>query len=404
MACRLALAAALAVLVPAGAVLRPAPLAAQNLFASRLEVNGQAITEFEIAQRAQFLQLLGEPGDLRQAALQALVDDKLRMQEAKRLGLKLDEKQVRAGMEEFAARANLTADELVAELQKIGIAPETYRDFVTAGLAWRELVRARYAGHVPVSEADIDKALAQQTQANALKVQVSELVIPAPPGQEAAAMAKAEQLARTIRGEASFAAAARSSSAAATAKEGGAVPGWLPLSRLPAEVADRILALAPGQVSAPVALPGSVVLFLLRAVAPDENAPAVPLQVEWAEFLLPDDPARIAAVEARADSCNDLYGLAKGMDPGMLTLRTQAMAEVPKDVAYELAKLDLGEISAALTRQGHRRLVMLCARVPAEGAAATRDQIRDRIINQRLEGLAATYLEELRHAAIIREP
>ncbi len=74
MACRLALAAALAVLVPAGAVLRPAPLAAQNLFASRLEVNGQAITEFEIAQRAQFLQLLGEPGDLRQAALQALVD------------------------------------------------------------------------------------------------------------------------------------------------------------------------------------------------------------------------------------------------------------------------------------------------------------------------------------------
>ncbi len=62
-------------------------------------------------------------------------------------------------MTEFAGRANLTAEEFVGELQKVGIAPETFRDLVVAGLLWREAVRARFAGQVTVTEADVDKAL-----------------------------------------------------------------------------------------------------------------------------------------------------------------------------------------------------------------------------------------------------
>ena len=53
---------------------------------------------------------------------------------------------------------------------------------------------------------------------------LSELVIPAPPGQEAQAQAIAQRLSETVRSEAQFAAAARQYSAVPTAPEGGRLP------------------------------------------------------------------------------------------------------------------------------------------------------------------------------------
>lgn len=379
------------------------PLLAQDLFAPRLYVNDRAITNFEIEQRALFLRVLRAPGNPEEEALKALTEDRLRQTEAERLGIKLAEKDLTAGLTEFASRANLTAEEFAAELEKAGIAAETFRDFVAAGVLWRQVVRAKFLGQVPIREADIDMALEAATRPKALQVLVSELVIPAPPGQEDAVMAQAQELSETLSGEAAFAAAARKYSAAATAGAGGRLD-WLPLANLPPAIGQKVLALDPGGVSDPVAVPGAVVLFMLRDVAEDKTAEPISVSVDWVEFLVPDDAAEIARLRARADDCAMLMGEAKGL-PEDRMLRTKAgMGEVPGDVALELAKLDPNEISVALTRGGYRRMLMLCGRAPVLEPMPTRDQVREQVINQKLEGLAENYMEELRSAAIIREP
>ncbi len=380
-----------------------APVTAQDLFAPRLYVNDQVITEYEVIQRALFLQALRAPGDPMEEALKALTEDRLYMSEAKRLGLKLSEEQIMAGMTEFAGRANLTAEQFVAELQKIGIAPETFRDLVTAGLLWREAVRGRFAGQISVSEADVDKALQSATRPRALRVLVSELVIPMPEGREESAMALANRLSAEIDSEAEFAAAARSYSAAPTAGRGGRLD-WLPLSNLPPAMAEQILALGEGQVSDPVQVPGAVVLFLLRDVAQDDSAEPLSVSVEYARFVVPDDAARIAEITAASDRCLDLYGQAAGLPEDQLVIETKPMAEIPQDIALELAKLDSGEVSTALTRSGGRLLLMLCTRNAESDTPPTRDEIRTQVTNQKLEGLAAGYLAELKAAALIREP
>ncbi len=380
-----------------------APVLAQDMFATRIYVNDRAITNYEVAQRALFLRVLRAPGNPEEEALKALTEDRLRQTEAERLGLKVAEKDLTDGMTEFAGRANLTVEEFAAELGKAGIAPETFRDFVAAGVLWRQLVRARFLGQVPISEADVDKALEAATRPRALQVLVSELVIPAPPGQEEAAMAQAQELSETLSGEGAFAAAARRLSAAPTAGAGGRLD-WLPLANLPAAIGQKVLALDPGEVSDPVAVPGAVVLFLLRDVAMDQTAEPISVSVDWVEFLVPDDAAQIARLRAKADDCKMLMGEAKDLPEDRMTRQTAGMDEVPGDVGLELAKLDLNEISVALTRGGYRRLLMLCGRAPVLDPMPTRDQVREQVINQKLEGLAAGYLEELRSAAIIREP
>jgi peptidyl-prolyl cis-trans isomerase SurA len=379
------------------------PVMAQDLFAPRLYVNDRAITVYEVEQRALFLRILRAPGNPEEEALKALIEDRLRQTEAERLGLKLTEEELTAGMTEFAARANLTPEQFVGELAKAGIAAETFRDFVAAGLLWRQAVRARFVGQVPISEADIDRALEASARPRALQVLASELVIPAPEGQEEDAMALAQQLSDTISGEGAFASAARQYSAAPTAGAGGRLD-WVPLANLPAAIGQKILALDTGEVSDPVSVPGAVVLFLLRDVAEDTTAEPISVSVEWADFLVPDDAAAIANIRAASDECNDLYGQANGLPEDRLTVTKQPLEEVPGDVALELAKLDPGESSVALTRGGFRRLIMLCGREQVQETPPTRDQIRERVINQKLEGMAEGYLEELRAAAFIREP
>jgi peptidyl-prolyl cis-trans isomerase SurA len=379
-----------------------APVLAQDLFAPRLYVNDRAVTEYEVTQRALFLRVLRAPGNPEEEALKALVEDRLRQTEAERLGIKLAEADLTAGLAEFAARANLSTDQFVGELAKAGIAPETFRDFVAAGLVWRQVVRARFLGQVPISEADVDRALEASARPKALQVLASELVIPAPPGQEEAALAQAQELSETLSGEAAFAAAARKFSAAPTAGAGGRLD-WLPLSNLPPAIGQKVLALDTGEVSDPVSVPGAVVLFLLRDVAEDTAAEPLSVSVEWVELLVPDDAAEIARIRAAADDCDMLQAEADGQ-LDRVTLTKAGMGEVPGDVALELAKLDPNETSVALTRGGARRMLMLCGREAVLDPAPTRDQVREQVINQKLEGLAEGYLEELRAAAIIREP
>ncbi|MBA3908812.1 MAG: peptidylprolyl isomerase [Rhodobacter sp.] len=396
-------AAALACSVAMVTMSQIGPGMAQDLFAPRIYVNDRVITGYEVEQRAKFLQVLRAPGNPEDEALKALIEDRLRQTEADRLDLTLTDEEVQQGMEEFASRANLTAEGLIAELTKVDISAETFRDFVASGLLWRKAVRARFVGQVPVSENDIDRALEASARPRALQVLVSELVISSPEGEGEAALALANRLSNEITGEGSFAAAARQYSAAPTAGSGGRLD-WVPLANLPEAIGAAVLALGPGEVSDPVVVPGAVVLFQLRDVAEDKAAEPIAVTVEWAEFLVPDDATEIARLRAEVDSCMDLYGQANGLPEDRLTLTTQPAGDVPGDVGLELARLDPGENSVALTRGGFRRFLMLCGREETLDEPISRDAVRESVINQKLEGMAEGYLEELRSAAIIREP
>ena len=163
-----------------------------NPFAPVIMVNDLGITGYEIDQRMRFLELLRAPGDLREAAEKALIEDRIRVFAAERAGIRATEEQITAGMTEFAGRANLPVEEFIKALGQNGVEPQTFRDFVSAGLVWREVVRSDFAPKVQSSEADIDRAMALESdRGKGTRVLLSEVIIPAPPGNEAAAMAEA---------------------------------------------------------------------------------------------------------------------------------------------------------------------------------------------------------------------
>lgn len=391
--------------LPAG--FAPTPLAAQTgAFAPVKIINERVVTQYELDQRILFMRMLRQPGDIPAESLKGLIDDRLRTYGAELNGLTITEDAVRAGMEEFAARANLTAEQFIAAVGQGGVEAETFRDFVTAGLVWREVVRAKFGATISISEAAIDRALANFVPTSAMSVLVSEIVLPATGADRSAALALARKLKSELKAGGDFAATARTYSAGATAGSGGPLD-WQRLSQLPEDAAVAVRSLAAGQVSDPVVLDDKVVIYLLREQRQDQITEQTGTVVSYAEFLIPNDGnagAQAAKIRAGVDTCDDLYTQAKGLPADRLTRNSLPLAQVPSDISGALALLDAGESSTAVTRGGWRVFLMLCSRgAPAEDMPS-RDEIRLQLTNQRLAAKAEIYLEELRSEAIIVDP
>lgn len=384
------------------------PIQAQNLFAPVAKVNDSTVTAYELSQRMAFLRLLRAPGDLRQTAIDQLINERLQIQTARQMGVRLTADQLAGGMAEFAARANLDTEKFLVAIAQGGVAAETFRDFVSAGLLWREIARARFRPQATISEAEIDRAAEQAQPATETRVLMSEIVLPAgnPETQRASAL-RAADLAK-ITDEADFATAARNFSAAATRHQGGKLE-WIAASNLPPEVAARVVGLAPGQVTSPIEMPGGIALYLLHAKEETGGDAPAEVTLDFARYYIPGGQSRAALeraarISAEVDVCDDLYGIAKDQPEDVLERDQLTLAALPTDIAMELAKLDNNEISTALTRNNGETLMflMLCGRSRiAADDVLSRASLRSQLRNQRLAALASGYLQELRANAHI---
>lgn len=387
----------------------------QGLFQTAITVNDLVITNYELQQRERFLTLLRAPGNPNTEARSGLIDDRLRQTATQAAGITLTDEQILGGMEEFAARANLTADEFITAIERAGVNSETFRDFVGAGLAWRQLVQGRFGARSQVSEPEIDRAVALQGSTGGARVLLAEIVLPLAPQVAERNQALAQRLSDTISSESAFSAAARRYSASPTRGAGGRLD-WLPLGNVPPQIRSVVLTLAPGEVSEPLSLGNAVGVFQLRGLEETEADTPETQALEYVTVLFPggrtsETLTQAKAFEDRYDTCDDLYTPAKDLPADYFERVVLPAAEVPGDIALELAKLDSNEVSTALTRQNGQFLVylMLCGRtldLPLDENGEEIDlraRVRDQLFERRIASFADSYLEELRADAIIVE-
>ncbi|MDX1780427.1 MAG: peptidylprolyl isomerase [Thalassovita sp.] len=383
----------------------PAQALAQGLFDPVIRVNDRVITQYEIEQRALLLDVLNTPGDNAELARKQLIEDRLKLEASDSVGLQLTQEGIDQGVEQFAARADMKPDQLYQMLAKAGVDKQSFLDFLIAGLNWRELVRAKFGGRVSVSESDIDKAISAITGGSSVRVLLSEIIIPIPQGREEDVQNLAKQISQ-IDNVNTFSEAARKYSAARSRQVGGRLD-WTPITELPPALRPILLGLAPGEATDPLPFQGAVAVFQMRAI--DEAAYKAPeiAAVEYAAYYMPggrspEALARAEDLQGRVDTCDDLYGINLGRPEELLDRATAAPAELPRDIAMELAKLDKGEVSTNLTRaDGSLIFLMMCGRTPALAEDASREEIAAQLRNRQLESFAQGYLEELRSDARI---
>lgn len=123
-------------------------------------VNGQAITQGDVANRIKLLALSngGRVPD-RDTAINELVDERLKLQEARKLKISVGEGQVDRAFESIAQRTKLSVEQLRQALRSRGVNPNTLRDRLRGDIAWQQVVQQRGQRAINIRDQDIVDAL-----------------------------------------------------------------------------------------------------------------------------------------------------------------------------------------------------------------------------------------------------
>lgn len=189
-------------------------LAAAVLFATGFEsslmaqsiaamVNGEAITNSDIDQRMKLVQLTTQKGISRQQALDELINDKVKIKEAKKYGLNLSASDVDAAFGNMASRMRMNSDQLTKTLEGKGIRPETLKLRIQADMTWNSLVRGRFQSSFLVPEkelAGIGESSGDKPETESFEYLVRPIVLIVPRGSPSSVIESRRKEAELLRG------------------------------------------------------------------------------------------------------------------------------------------------------------------------------------------------------------
>jgi peptidyl-prolyl cis-trans isomerase SurA len=133
-------------------------------------VNDDPISDYDIQQRERFLALTTQQQpspELNKKAVDLLIDERLQIQQGRKLGVTADESDVAKILGDMAGKNNLTVEGLGAALGKAGVNIKTLRERVRAQLVWQDVVRRKFRNDVQIGDAEVDQALAEAGPAEA---------------------------------------------------------------------------------------------------------------------------------------------------------------------------------------------------------------------------------------------
>lgn len=229
------------------------PVAAQSTQRIAILVNDQAISEFDIVQRVRLLKLTGASGS-RSAATTELIEERLKLQEAKRLGISVTEQEVDNALLGIAKRTRTgTVARLGQALSANGVDIRTLRDRFRAEIAWGQVVRRRFRREVRIREADIVAAMRDDEsgeEQRTVQYELSQVITVIPANASNTLVAERKRVADKIRQNVTSCSNLRSVASAfrdVTVRDLGTQTA----NQLPTDMAEELAAVPVGRTSSP---------------------------------------------------------------------------------------------------------------------------------------------------------
>jgi len=386
-------------------------------------VNDDIISTYDLAQRMRLL--IATTGvqptqdtlpQFQQEALLSLVDERLQLQELKRvqkeqkMSIIASDEEVNEELAGMAQQNNLKPESFLAALKSQGIGPETLYEQIRAQMSWQRWIRGRYGSRLRIGE---DQIKATQTRliaaASKPQYQVSEVFIDAGrAGGMDAAMKGASQLVAQMQQGAPFAAVARQFSASSTAAAGGDA-GWIGQGEMPPQVDAVLDQLRPGQLSQPIPVKDGVYIIYLK----DKRSGAGQTLVSLKQAAVALDPAaspadveaaraKLEAVKASIKDCKTLEATA-GKTPGVVAgdLGEAEINDLSPEFKDAATRLQVGQLSEPIRTKVGLHVLAICGKRAAGAAQIDRDTIENRLTGEQLSMISRRYMRDLRNSATI---
>lgn len=399
-------------------------------------VNSEPVTNNEVRSRvarteAQLAQRGGPMPSaqlLAREVLERLIMERVQLQHAREVGIKVDDFAVTQAEQGVARQNNVSVDELHRRLSRDGMGRERFREELRNELTLQRLREREVDARVRVTDLDIDQFLAEQQRTQSAvpsEINLGHVLVMVPenasPVQLAEREARAKLAAQQIRSGADFAQVARDFSDANEGRTAGGLLGLRPTDRYPELFVSSTAGLPVGSVVGPVRSPAGFHILKVVERVNESLLPTTAVQSHARHILLRPSAqlSEAAAAERLAEYRSRVQGgraqfadlarehsqdgsAAQGGDLGW----TFPGRYVP-EFEQVLNSLQPGQISEpVISRFGVHLIELLERREAKLTQREQRDMVRDAVREKKLDEAFATWMQELRGRAYVeyRDP
>ena len=387
-------------------------------------VNNDPITRADVDNRRRLFALstgLPTTADvldrLNSQILRTLIDEHLRLQEAERRHIQVQDKEIAAAIGDVEKSNNMPLGGLAKRLAAAGVEPRTLIDQFRAQIAWSRVLRQEIAEKGEPTAADFADQEAQiKAQTGQPEFNLSEIFTSvSSPAQDAEALHFNDTIIQQLRNGAPFPVVAAQFSQSQTALEGGQL-GWVQPNQLDPAVLRVVQEMPVGAVSNPIKVAGGYLIVTLRAKREigRQMLTIVNLRQAFLPFtqtLNPQAPteqqlAQLAAghrLQQSAQNCgaieaaNAAAGNVQPSNPG--PVRLEELSNPP--MRQLLTQLQIGHASDPLPSPSGIVVIMVCSRETQNVGIPSHAELMDKIIAERIDLASRQLTHDLQRRALI---
>ena len=182
----------------AAMALAPCAARAQAIVVS---VNGDPVTSVDIEQRMKLLKALHKPAT-RDAAIESMVQTRLKAREATRFGISIKDEEVAEELQILGKKMKVSAQQLATDIGHAGVMQSQANTYLKAELGYSILIRALNKG-VEASEIQVRQELAKEKSGKGgglVNYTIRQVVFTVDPSETQAALAARAKEAEALRG------------------------------------------------------------------------------------------------------------------------------------------------------------------------------------------------------------
>lgn len=388
-------------------------------------VNDDLITVYDLVQRISlviaFSNLPNTPQVRQRIApdvLRRLISEKLRMQEAKRLEVEVPQERIDTALSDVEKNNKLPPGGLEGFLRSRNIDKDTLEQQLRADLTWVQTVTALFRGLVSVSDQEIEDELKkQQEAAGKTEYLVSEIFLSFESKSAAEVEQQAQSLLQQLQSGADWVALAQNFSQSPTADDGGFL-GWNRAEQLNPAIVSALNNMDAGQISPPIRTDDGIYIMFLRnkrvsaGLTGEPGKEEVTLQQLHLPIAPGADEGTVAQIMSRAQQlaagaadCSGLDQIAKA-EGGPLSgnLGTFDVNTLNPQMKQLIANVPAGQSSQPMRTTNGVIVMMVCSRVSEQAedpVQKAREEIRIRLLNEKLNRLASQHEQKLRLQSFI---
>ena len=252
---------------------------AESLFSTALTVNNLVITNYDLNQRELLYKLLKKSGNIKTVSRKDLIDDRVKQHAINNEKIKLTETELKETFVNYAKIIGLDELRLSAVLNNNGIDHETLIAYLSVQKGWQKLVIKKFVPLIEVTPHEIERFYLYGDILLDTKILLAEIALPLNKNTSEKSRKIIKQITEKSFTKNEFSKLASSISISPTAKNGGLLE-WLPLNSLPKELRVKLLNLKTGELSLPIVMGASLLIFQMRGIKSSKKEKASALSLK----------------------------------------------------------------------------------------------------------------------------